>query len=362
LVDDYIEALLREIAFLAGSDCYPELCRDELKLYGAHELSFDTLYFGGGTPSLLRPESISKLVSACTSFFRVVESPEITLEVNPATSTRPALRELRLAGVNRISLGIQSLNDDELLCMGRPHTASEAVSAFNDLRAAGFHNISVDLIAGFPGQSVESVASSLHRVLDLEPEHLSIYLVDIKSGTQLDALIREGALPAPDDDLAADLYDFIGEAATKAGYEHYEISNFARDGRFSRHNLKYWQDKIYLGLGAGAHGMTGRHRYANSEVLGDYQDTVREGRLPLASLSQLTPEVRFKDALIMGLRLVNGLDLSLLGERYGVDAVGFVRDTIGDLDQSGLFRFEGNTLLLTHRGRLLSNIIFSRWV
>ncbi len=349
----YVDALVGEMKLRAGGGGPNLLPQD---------LLFDTLYFGGGTPSLLRPESVSELVHACTSLFRVVESPEITLEVNPGTATRPALREIRLAGVNRISLGIQSLNDDELLCMGRPHTALDAVAAFNDLRAAGFDNISVDLIAGFPGQSVDSVSGSLRRVFDLEPEHLSIYLVDIKSGSRLEVMIREGELPAPDDDLAADLYDFICEAATKAGYEHYEISNFARDGCLSRHNLKYWQDKIYLGVGTSAHGMTGRHRYANSESLEEYEDAVRKGRLPLASLTELTPEGRFKDALIMGLRLVKGIDLDLLGERYGIDAVTFVRDTVGDLDRSGLFRFEGNTLLLTHRGRLLSNIVFSRWV
>ena len=133
-------------------------------------------------------------------------------------------------------------------------------------------NISVDLMAGFPGQSVESVASSLHRVLDLEPEHLSIYLLDLKSGSRLEALIRGGNVKAPDEDLAADLYDFICDVATSAGYEHYEISNFARNGNFARHNLKYWQDTIYLGFGAGAHGMIGTIRYANSESLEEYED------------------------------------------------------------------------------------------
>ena len=324
--------------------------------------AFDTIYFGGGTPSLLRPESISEIIRECTSLFRVADSPEITLEVNPATATRPAFREIRLLGVNRVSLGIQSLNDDELLCMGRPHNASEAVSAFHDLRAAGFDNISVDLMAGFPGQTVKSVAGSMERVLDLQPENLSIYLLEVKLGTPLEALIRDGNMPSHDEDLAADMYDYLCGEAARNGYEQYEISNFARNGHYSRHNLKYWQDTIYFGFGAGAQGMTGTLRYANSESLQEYEDAICQGRLPSASLTELTPETRFKDALIMGLRLCKGVDLRLLGERYGIDALAFVEDTVGDLDHSGLFGFDGDTLFLTHRGRLLSNVIFSRWV
>src|SRR5208337_2355345 len=177
--------------------------------------------------------------------------------------------------------------------------AKQAVATYQDLRYAGFENISIDLIAGFPGQSRASLRDTLDKVADLHPEHLSIYLLELKSETKLDSMIRDGKIPPLDDDLSADLYEDICLFAESAGYQHYEISNFARNGRFALHNLKYWQDRIYIGFGPGAHGMTGRHRYANLENLEEYEQTIRENRLPFATLSELTPETRFKDALIM---------------------------------------------------------------
>jgi putative oxygen-independent coproporphyrinogen III oxidase len=343
---------------------------NEIKLWGngpgaaflTDDVEVDTIYFGGGTPSLMAPSMIAGMIDAVRSSFHVAESPEITLEINPATADRAAICEFLRAGVNRASLGVQSLQDAELAAMGRLHAAKEAVGTYQDLRHAGFDNISIDLIAGFPGQSRKSLQDTLESVRELNPEHLSVYLLELKSGTKLDLMIREGQNPPLDDDLSADLYEDICAFAEKAGYQHYEISNFARDGRFAVHNLKYWQDRIYVGVGPGAHGMTGRHRYANAEDLEEYRRAIQEDRLPLSSLSELTPAIRFKDALIMGLRLVKGLDLDLLGGRYQVDARSFVDETIGDLQSAELFVLDENKLVLTPKGRLLSNVIFSRWV
>ncbi len=349
----YVRAVLKEIELWAepgsldGTDLSPKV---------------DTIYLGGGTPSILRPENIAGIITACQDKFRVVADPEITLEVNPATADVNGLKYLRQAGVNRVSLGIQSFNDNELAAMGRRHTASDGLLVFNSARSAGFDNISIDLIAGFPGQSLASIRGTLGAVLALEPEHLSIYLLEVKEGTELETHIRNGRVQAPDEDLAATLYEYICATVVEAGYTHYEISNFARPGRVSRHNLKYWEDAIYLGLGPGGHGMTGRHRYANIEDLKKYAEAIDESRIPFSSPTELTPEIRFRDALIMGTRLVAGLDLQLLGERYNVDAEAFVRATIGDLSDSGLFTIERSRLILTPRGRLLSNIVFSRWV
>lgn len=323
--------------------------------------SADTVYLGGGTPSLLGSNLVARLIEACFKHFSLSRYPEITIEINPASLSLRQMQELARAGVNRVSLGIQSLHDRELMLMGRPHTSSDAVKAFEDLRAAGFDNISVDLIAGFPNQSRASVRTTVSRVLEWDPEHLSVYLLEVKEGTDLAARISEGEF-RPDDDLAAEMYEDVSRLVVEGGYDHYEISNFARDGRHSRHNMKYWSDRIYIGFGAGSHGMTGRHRYANLADPRVYEQAVGSGVLPVDTLDELTPFARFKDALIMGLRLVQGIDLGKLGRRYDIDGIAFVRETAGDLVTEGLLRFSSQSVTLTPRGRLLSNVVFSRWV
>lgn len=325
-------------------------------------VEFDSIYVGGGTPSVLSAGLLSRLVDACFTCFAITERPEVTVEVNPATLAVSGMKDLTRAGVNRVSLGIQSLHDAELRIMGRRHTAHEALKAFDDLRSAGFDNISVDLMAGFPHQSRTLFRETVEKIMDLQPEHLSVYLLEVKEGTRLEALIRAEELPPVDDDLVADMYEDVRRLAQASGYVHYEISNYARNGWLCRHNLKYWTDAIYIGLGPGAHGMTGRHRYANCADITEYGSALEANVLPLESVSELTPMGRFKDALIMGARLVQGVDLKVLGERYGVNARDFVERTVGDLEPAGLFHLDSHRLILTSRGLLLSNVLFSRWL
>jgi len=351
--EQYVRSVIREMELWSEYG---------LGRYGLDELSFDTIYIGGGTPSLLRPDQLDRLLKAVRSSFRIPEPVETTIEINPGTAELRDLLAFRRAGVNRASLGIQSFDDRELRAMGRGHTAEDALEAFEDLRAAGFENVSVDLIGGFPGQDVASLGATLQRVIELRPEHISIYLLEVKEQTRLAEQVSRRQLAPPDDDLAAEMYENFCEMVTAAGYDHYEISNFAMSGRCSRHNLKYWTDALYLGLGAGAHGMIGRNRYANVDDLVEYQQMIQRGLLPFASLTELPPETRFKDALIMGLRLVEGVELAALGSRYGVDAEAFVRETVGDLVAQGLVALEQGRVMLTARGRLLSNVVFSRWV
>ncbi len=351
--EGYVQSLAKEISLRAQSR---EL-QQTLK-----RIRVDSIYFGGGTPSLFSSQGIGSLIEACQAAFPVIDCPEITVEINPASGTSEQFGNMRLAGVNRVSLGIQSLNDEELRLMGRLHRADDAVAAFHELRSCGFDNISVDLVAGFPGQTLDSVRASVRGVLDLRPEHLSVYLLEIKEGTSLHADVQAGRVRPLDDDLVAEMYEEIWALAGKRGYEHYEISNFALDGHRSRHNLKYWHDSLYVGLGVAAHGMTGRRRYANIDDPEAYRAALNGGKLPEASSDQMSPETRFKDALIMGLRLVQGIDLDHIGRRYGVDAVRFVRDTTGDLEDAGLYAIQGSRISLTARGRLISNVVFSRWV
>jgi oxygen-independent coproporphyrinogen III oxidase len=322
----------------------------------------DTLYFGGGTPSLLHAESIERLSTACRRVFDLAPDAEVTMEMNPATVNRTDLIRFRRAGVNRASLGVQSLDDRELAAMGRPHTARDALDALRDLRDAGFDNVSVDVIVGFPEQTARSLDRTLSTLLEHDPEHLSAYLLELKEGSRLTAEIAAGRTAPPDDDLAADLYEQLCRAAAESGLEQYEIANFARPGRTARHNVKYWADGTWIGIGPGAHGMTGRDRYVNHETVAKYEASLEDGTMPEASRTALSPAVRFRDALIMGLRLTEGLDLDRIGSRYGVDAHGFVRETVGDLENAELLVMNQRRIMLTDRGRLLSNVVFSRWV
>lgn len=351
-------------------DAYVRSVKTELKLWrcGAaadllsSELEADTIYFGGGTPSVLQPRRIAELIEACRRSFRISEVAEITVEINPASASPSALALLRDAGVNRVSLGVQSLDDNVLSAMGRAHTARDACNTYEHLRSSGFGNISVDLIAGFPKQSRASLARTLEELILWQPEHVSVYLLEVKEGTILESLIRHGVVQAPDDDEAAAMYEDLCSLLDQGGYVHYEISNFARDGCSSRHNLKYWQDGIFLGIGPAAHGMTGRHRYANVADPGEYCRELETGKLPFGSLTEMTPWTRFKDSLIMGARLVGGLDLERQADRYGVNPEEFIAQTVGDLSDAGLFRIEGKKFVLTPKGRLLSNLIFERWL
>ena len=352
LEDAYVSALIREIS-LWTSRAAGHMIRS---------MDVDSIYFGGGTPSLLSLHNISRLLETCFASFSVSSTPEITLEINPTSGSTMDLRALLRAGVNRVSLGIQALDNAVLQSMGRSHTAEGALKTFQELRSSGFDNISVDIMAGFPGQSLESVTTTTKELISLSPEHLSLYLLELKAGTPLESAVTNGEIEAPDDDLQADMYEEVHRIAELAGYHQYEIANYARNERFSRHNMKYWTDKIYLGLGPGAHGMTGRHRYAHVSDIKGYCAAIARGELPFESVDELTPTGRLKDALIMGLRLVRGVDLRELSSRYSADAARFVTQTIGDLDPAGLYHLDGDMLALTEKGRLLSNIVFSRWV
>jgi oxygen-independent coproporphyrinogen III oxidase len=348
-----VDALHREIEIMADRFAHGDL---------GHLTRPDTIYFGGGTPSVLEPTLLVNLLEECRLRFMPARGVEITVEMNPETVDARSIELLREAGVNRVSLGAQSLIDEELALMERRHSVRDTVRAYAALRSAGFDNISLDVIIGLPGQGRQRAAHTLNGVIGLNPEHVSVYVLEIKTGTKLDALVRSGTMDPPDDDLAADLYELACDTLSGAGYIQYEISNFCRTGMMSRHNLKYWSDTIFVGIGPGAHGMTGSLRYENIVAPDRYIQCLLQGNSPAERVIPLDPCTRFKDALIMGLRLTEGLDLDILGKRYDTDAVRFVEDTIGDLTPAGLFSLEGSRLTLTRRGMLLSNAVFSRWV
>jgi len=347
-VERYVNALYREI--------------DNVGRYALTDVrasAIDTIYFGGGTPSLLKPKQIGQILEAVKSTFTVSDGVEITLEMNPATVSADDLAEWRSLGVNRASFGVQTFNDSHLKLLARGHDANDARHTYKLLRATGFENISFDLIAGLPGQTIEDWNRNLDEAVAMEPEHLSLYLLEIHEGTPLAEQVRSGRRPIPEDDLAAEMYELMIDRLEGAGYEQYEISNFAKPGSESRHNTKYWRlDPVY-GFGVSAHSFDGVERYSNERDTAQY---VR--RMEISGNAEADRETidMASEFVFLGLRLNAGIDLTSFRDRFGVD---LEREHSSEFDrfrEAGLVEITENSLRLTRKGMLFSNEVFQAFV
>lgn len=396
LVPAYTQALLRE------AEMWSAACSG---------WRVDTLFFGGGTPSLMPLPEAERLLDGLLRYFQVATDAEVTLEANPGTVDKPYLSRLRELGVSRLSLGVQSFHDDELAFLGRVHSARDAREAYRAARDAGFDSVGLDLIFGLPGQTAGRWLDTLEEAIGLGPEHLSLYALTVEDGTPLGDDVAKGRTPPPDPDLQADLYSRAAERLEPAGYDHYEISNWARPGYQCRHNLTYWRNGFWLGLGAGAHshlpgnqepGADGQQatsnrqqgrcstcvRFAAEASPARYVELVNEtwerwsldGPLPLEAMRQITfreetgPPQELSDTLVLGLRLSEGVSLQDLRRRFGRDAVerhaaAFEEATcLGLLEPASPARLRDaeagrrvdGRLRLTARGRLLANEVFVR--
>jgi oxygen-independent coproporphyrinogen-3 oxidase len=349
-------------------------------------VAVDTIYFGGGTPSLLAPAQIRRILEAVRERFDVLDGAEVTIEMNPASVSAPQtniqrrdasvadvaprnnetelswrkLHEFRRLSVNRASFGAQTFDDRELKQLGRTHTSADIPSTFQRLREAGFENINFDLIAGLPGQTLAGWERNLDLALNLRPEHLSLYLLDVHEGTPLADQIRRRMRPKPDDDLAAGMYQVMIDRVCAAGYQHYEISNFCLPGFESRHNTKYWSGAPYYGFGCSAHSYDGaRRRWANECDVAKYVELIETEQSPVVERTDLKEEDARSESIFLGLRLMRGLDLQVYRLRFGYD----LRDRYdADLDRlidAGLIQIDEGLMRLTTRGALLSNEIFA---
>jgi putative oxygen-independent coproporphyrinogen III oxidase len=335
----------------------------EIRSSAYNGANVDTIYFGGGTPSLLSPAQLDHLLSTLHDTFKIDAASEITLEINPGSADPEKLRAFRSLGINRASFGAQTFADAELAKLGRSHCAADTLKTFADLRRAGFANVSFDLIAGLPGQTLEGWRRNISQALELGPEHLSFYLLEVHSGTPLAEHIRRGIQPEPDDDLAGVMYQWMLEQASEAGYEHYEISNLCRPGFHSRHNVKYWIAEPYYGFGCSAHSYDGQlRRWSNQRDVLKYVQTIESHQSPIVEEQQLTPADVRAEALFLGMRLMQGVDMHRYRESFGVD----LRDEHGaELDRfckAGLVEFDGDLIRLTRNGALLSNEVFAAFV
>ena len=351
----YAEAVSREIA---GHRSLYDAAGVRLSLESDSRV-VDTVYIGGGTPSLLDPMLLRSMVAAIRATFPC-QWREVTLEADPETITPEKASAWAAAGVNRISFGVQSFVDSELAAAGRMHRRDDVYRAVPILRDAGIANISFDLIAGLPHQTGESWGHSLAELVSLEPEHVSVYLLEVDEGSRLGKEVLTGgsrysatALPS-DDDMAA-FYEAAGQALAKAGYHHYEISNWAKPGFESAHNLKYWRREPYFGFGAGAHSFSGSQRWANAHDAAAYVHSISgANRLPIEQLESVTNAQALDEELFLGLRQLDGVDLKKIERAYGVELHG----KIVPLEAAGLIERDGDTIRLAPGKLSISNEAF----
>jgi oxygen-independent coproporphyrinogen-3 oxidase len=337
----------------------------------------DTIYFGGGTPSLLEPEQLEEVLHALRRHFEITETAEVTIEMNPGSAGAPVtgiaghsaeelittLTRFRDAAVNRVSFGAQTFDDRELARLGRSHNADDVRQTFANLRAAGFQNISFDLIAGLPGQTLEGWKRNVDEALRLRPEHLSFYLLEVHAGTPLAEHIKRGIQPKPDDDLAANTYELMLERASAAGYEHYEISNLCLPGYESCHNTKYWTGEPYVGFGCSAHSFDGlRRRWSNERDVNRYIGLVEEGTSPIAESTVLSDAEVQAEKMFLGLRMMNGIGIKDYQEHFGFDLREHYREQFKLFYDAGLLTSDGERIKLTRSGALLSNEVFAAFV
>lgn len=364
LIPLYVNSLIQEIQGVAQS-IFPRL--------QAH-----TIFFGGGTPSLLPSDALEDILSALTEVFELQPGAEVTLEANPGTVTLDYLKALRRIGINRLSLGMQSAHPADLLLLERQHGHEEVIRAVQWARQAGFDNLSLDLIFGIPGQTLERWQGSLGLALGLRPQHLSLYALTIEEGTPLFALFQRGAFSPPDDDLAADMYEWAIGRLEQAGYIQYEISNWAQSSEGGeiyacRHNMQYWLNRPYLGFGAGAHGCAAGHRLANVPGLGEYLERCRDGQMspfpssPATEQSiEVSPRQAMQETMMLGLRLTQaGVSQREFTARYAQSLLEVYHWEIESLMAKGLLEWAGeddDRLRLTKRGRLLGNQVFLHFV
>lgn len=353
--NEYVAALVNEIKYAGekyiASDGSPA--------------KVDTVFVGGGTPSLLSEKNFDDIFKEIYRSFNVDEDAEITVEANPGTVSFEKLKYLRDLGVNRLSMGVQSLDNDILGFLGRIHNAGEATEAFYTARRAGFNNINLDLIFGMPFDDRDAFEKTLEKVVELSPEHISCYSLIVEEGTVLQKLIDEGAVPFPDDEVDRDDYYFCKETLKKAGYVQYEISNFSKKGFESRHNMRYWKQKEYIGLGLGSASFIDGKRFSNSSDFKEYLSS--RGNAPKKECISLSRKELMDEFMMLGFRMTAGPDFSEFREKFGESPAVVYEEVLKKLIEKGLIdtvvkNGEIASCFLNDKGLDFANIVFEEFV
>ena len=361
-VERYVTALCGEIegrtAHVSGWNEHDSNAASVPPAYAGGSAS-DTIYFGGGTPSLLTPKQLERILTVVYDKFTISTDAEITMEMNPATVSPETLQDFRSLGVNRASFGVQTFDDRSLKLLARGHDANDARLTFTMLRDAGFDNVSFDLIAGLSGQTRDAWQRNLDEAVSMRPEHLSLYLLEIHQGTPLAEQIHSGRQPEPDAELAAEMYEMMLDKLAAAGYAQYEISNFSRPGCESRHNSKYWTLDPVFGFGVSAHSFDGTQRYANESDTAKYVEMIESVKTAEVMREDIDIASEF---IFLGLRLENGIDLANFQGRFCFNLLQKYEVQLCEIEGTGLVENVNGYLRLTRRGKLFSNEVFAVFV
>jgi oxygen-independent coproporphyrinogen-3 oxidase len=350
LAERYVSALIDEVRSVQ-----PEGSR-------AHMRRVDTVYFGGGTPTTLSVEQLDRILRAVKTSLDVVPETEVTIEANPGAVTQSYLGQLREKGFDRLSFGVQSFDDSELAMIGRTHNSDDARESVALARLSGFDNVSIDLIAGLPEQRMETWSRNLDAAFALSPDHLSVYLLELYKDAPLEHRIKRGELARIDDDLTAAMYFALLDRARVCGFEHYEISNWARPGKFSRHNLKYWTGAPYWAFGVSASGYDGHERWSNTRNLIEYCSLIESRQSPVDESVTVDDEDRQSEAIFLNLRLESGVNLDDHFARFGVNVLERYESELDRLSAAGLIELEGGRMRISRRGKILANEVFAAFI
>lgn len=324
--------------------------------------SVDTIYLGGGTPTTLSIDQLAAILDSCHKTFDVAMDAEITCEANPGSIDLDYLNDLRTAGINRLSFGVQSFDDGELQMIGRTHSSDEAREAVRMARQAGFQNVSIDLIAGLPEQTMATWRRNLDEAFSLEPDHISVYMLELYKDAPLLHRVERGELRAIDEELTVEMYFALKDKAEMRGFDHYEISNWALPGAESRHNLKYWTGAPYMAFGVSAAGYDGKSRWSNTRNIHEYLDKIECGQSAVVENTLLDDDDSQSESIFLKLRLKDGVDLSEHQLRFGVDVRSRYSEEIDRLLDAGLIEFERDRMRISRKGLVLANEVFAEFI
>lgn len=342
-IQHYVNYLIKEIKM------YKNLLKD---------YSIKTIFIGGGTPSYLKPKYIYNILNYIYKNFNGKGVTEITIEANPGTLDDEKLKIYKEAGINRISLGVQSLDDRLLESIGRTHTSKDFYKSFEKIRKIGFNNVNVDLIFGLPNQTLEDCEKSLREMVKLDLEHISYYSLILEENTLLEKWHKEGKIILPDEELEREMYYLGKDILKNNGYKHYEISNFAKEGYESQHNLFYWQLKPYIGFGLSSHSNLNNKRFWNYSKLKDYYYTIDNGKFPIAGNEYINREMEIAEYLIMGLRLIDGIDKNDFSSRFNTNVENIYENVLIKHKENGLLDIDEKNIRFTTKGLDLSNKVY----
>lgn len=358
LVERYVNVLIKEITDVAtGNKLDYENGIDEL-------FKVNTIYIGGGTPSFIESKHIVNIINAIKKYFKVNENAEITIEVNPGTVDENKLKDYFKVGINRLSIGLQSTNDNLLKEIGRIHTYKVFLDTYTLARKVGFRNINTDLIIGLPKQTIEDVEKSVKDLINLNLEHISVYSLILEEWTVLEKQVRSGKLKLPEDEEERKMYWKVKSMLEENGYNHYEISNFAKHGYESQHNLDCWKQKEYVGFGAAAHSYTNGVRYSNIENIEEYIENYENDRIAdnFVFHEKQTHNMKVKEYMMLGLRKLNGINIQEFKEKFAANPIYVFKNELEKLVNEDLLKIDGDYIRLTNKGLDLANLVWEEFV